>query len=83
MGWVLRYAFTENSKREKAYQDLIKSDISDIQEDVRKHDERMAKALSKFEQVHIYQREEHNRMIEVLNKMSDKLSSIRSIEVKA
>lgn len=70
LAWLVRYVLRENARREQWLGNLVASDLKHLSE----HQLNLVEAVKKLndEQVtaHSYQREEHNKMIEVLTKLS-------------
>lgn len=72
LGWLLRFVLKENAKREDRMAGIIANHLHSLTEAVNRMNESLEKHDSTEEEVWRYQREEHNQMIRLLEKLNGK-----------
>ena len=66
-GWLIRYVFAENSKREANMYSLISSHLLSMEQRLVSHDQRETEFMTSMHESQRYQREEHDRIMKGLN----------------
>lgn len=74
--WVLRYVLKANSAREERLAMIIENHLTKLDVKLGEHDTRAIAAIRSMEEASKYQRQEHEKMMEILNKMVVQLTYI-------
>lgn len=69
-GWLMIYVLKENARREERYIHVLDKTLTYLTELLVAHDARAINAITSLEQANRFQREEHQKIVDSLNRIS-------------